>query len=152
MPTPAADTLDSPDLANTGARLEDEPGVTIQVDAVIAPFVNAFVGELMKQERSPYVASFLRRSGGAAEQGTGATRSKRERKMSLSQRKTVELCGRPQGATGKELAEGCGWPSIAARATCQKIADRFGYVLHESPKANGRGISFRLTAKPVVDE
>ena len=84
--------------------------------------------------------------------GTVAPGTKRAREMSVSQRKIVDLCGRPEGATGKELAEGCGWPSIAARATCQKIADRFGYVLHERPKANGRGISFHLTAKPAVEE
>jgi hypothetical protein len=33
----------------------------------------------------------------------------------------------------------------------QKIADRFGYVVHESPKADERGISFRLTAEPAVE-
>ena len=72
--------------------------------------------------------------------------------MTSSQRKIIELCSRAEGATGKELAEGCGWPSIAARATCQKLADRFGYDLHESQKANGRGISFRMTAKKTEAE
>ena len=69
--------------------------------------------------------------------------------MTASQRTIVDLCCRPEGATGKELAEGCGWPSIAARATCQKLADRFGYMLEESPRAGGRGISFRMVAKQV---
>lgn len=150
-PAPVVAGQDAADISNEGARTGDEPGTTIQVDAGITPLVNAFVRELMKQERTPYVAAFLRRLDGGAVRGTAATRPKREREMSASQRKIVELCGRPEGATGKELAEGCGWPSIAARATCQKIADRFGYVLHESPKANGRGISFRLAAKPAVD-
>jgi hypothetical protein len=72
--------------------------------------------------------------------------------MTPSERKIVELCSRPEGATGKELAEGCGWPSIAARGTCQKLADRFGYDLHEIPKADGRGISFRMTAKVPAEE
>lgn len=69
----------------------------------------------------------------------------RENGMTVNQRKIIELCERPEGATGKELAEGCGWPSIAARATCQKLADRFGYTLTEKPKTAGRGISFYLT-------
>ena len=111
--------------------------------------VNQFIGELMKSDRPRYLATFLHRLN-----GEGVARKPREtdgRQMTASQRKIVELCSRPEGATGKELAEGCGWPSIAARATCQKIADRFGYILHESPKANGRGISFRMTAKPAVE-
>ena len=72
--------------------------------------------------------------------------------MTPSQRKIVDLCCRPEGATGKELAEACGWPSIAARATCQKLADRFGYDMHETSKANGRGISFRMTVKQATEE
>jgi hypothetical protein len=133
-------------------RDEDTSGVTIQIDANIAPLVNVFVCELMKPERATHISAFVRRlDRGTRERGTSATGTKRAREMSASQRKVVDLCGRPEGATGKELAEGCGWPSIAARATCQKIADRFGYVLHESPKANGRGISFHLTAKPAVE-
>ena len=146
-----AEGNEAADVANGGKRNEDGPIATIQVDAGIAPLVNAFVRELMKQERAPYVTAFPRRLDCGAVRGTAATGTKRAREMSASQRKIVELCGRLEGATGKELAEGCGWPSIAARATCQKIADRFGYVLHESPKANGRGISFRLTAKQVVE-
>jgi hypothetical protein len=67
--------------------------------------------------------------------------------MTASQQKILELCRRPEGATGKELADGCGWPSIAARATCQKIADRFGYALTETPRTKERGISFHLTSK-----
>lgn len=73
------------------------------------------------------------------------TTNPRENGMTVNQRKIIELCERPEGATGKELAEGCGWPSIAARATCQKLADRFGYTLTEKPKTAGRGISFYLT-------
>jgi hypothetical protein len=80
-----------------------------------------------------------------------APKAKRTGAMTSSQQKIVELCARPEGATGKELAEGCGWPSIAARATCQKLADRFGYTLEENPKANGRGISFRMSAKPELE-
>jgi hypothetical protein len=128
---------------------DQEAAVSIHVDPSIASLVNKFVGELMQQNRPPYLVTFLRRLN-----GVGVARNPLEtagRQMTASQRKIVELCSRPEGATGKELAEGCGWPSIAARATCQKIADRFGYVLHESPKANGRGISFHLTAKPAVE-
>jgi len=44
-----------------------------------------------------------------------ALKAKRTGGMTASQRTIVELCSRPAGATGKELAEGCGWPSIAAR-------------------------------------
>jgi len=149
LPASVGNALD----AHGDERNEDAPGAAIHVDAGFAPLVNAFVHELMKQDRAPYVATFLRRlHSGATERGTAATGAKRARQMTPSQRKIVELCTRPEGATGKELAEGCGWPSIAARATCQKIADRFGYVLHESPKANGRGISFRLTAKSAAEE
>jgi hypothetical protein len=79
-------------------------------------------------------------------------KAKRTGGMTVSQRKIVDLCCRPQGATGKELAEGCGWPSIAARSTCQKLAERFGYTLEESPKANARGISFRMVAKTTTAE
>jgi hypothetical protein len=144
LPASVAEALEERDV--------DASGVTIQIDASIAPVVNAFVSELMKQERAPYLAAFLRRMDrGTTAGGTAATGTKRAREMSVSQSKIVELCSRPEGATGKELAEGCGWPSIAARATCQKIADRFGYVLDESPKANGRGITFRMTAKPPVE-
>jgi hypothetical protein len=127
----------------------DAPEAPIQVDASIAPLVSAFVLELTKPERAPFVVTFLRRLNGA---GAGSTETKRDRVMTPSQRTIIELCARSEGASGKELAEGCGWPSIAARATCQKLADRFGYDLHESPKANGRGISFRMTAKPGPEE
>ena len=48
--------------------------------------------------------------------------------MTAAQTMIVDLCCRPEGATGKELAEGCGWPSIAARVTCQELADRFGPI------------------------
>jgi hypothetical protein len=127
----------------------NEPEATIQVGASIAPLVSAFVLELAKPERAPFVVTFLRRLNGA---GTRSTETKRDRGMTPSQRKIVELCSRPEGATSKELAEGCGWLSIAARTTCQKLADRFGYDLHESPKANGRGISFRMTPKPAAED
>jgi hypothetical protein len=123
---------------------------SIKVDASVAPLVEVFVRELMKSERPSFVTTFLRRLDAA---GSGAKpASKRGREMTLSQRKIVEFCTRPAGATGKELAEGCGWPSIAARATCQKLADRFGYDLHESSKVNGRGITFQMTAKPAAEE
>ena len=127
------------------------PNVTVLIDASIAPAVEAFVRELMKPARPAYVAAFLRRlDNGAESPGTATT--KREGGMTPSQRTIVDLCSRPEGATGKELAVGCGWPSIAARAACQKLADRFGYDLHESPKANGRGISFRMTAKTAEEQ
>jgi len=150
-PTPVPAGQESADIATEGEPNEGIPTTTIQVDAGIVPFVIAFVQELMKPERPPCVAAFLRRLHGGAARGTVSRGTKRAREMSVSPRKIVELCSRLEGATGKELAEGCGWPSIAARATCQKIADRFGYVLHKNPKANRRGFSFRLTAKPPVD-
>jgi hypothetical protein len=127
---------------------DDQDGeATLTVAAALVPAVTAFVTELAKPERPAFLVTFLRRLTGE----TSGRSAPRGRQMSASQRKIVELCSRPEGATGKELAEGCGWPSIAARATCQKIADRFNYVLHESPKANGRGITFHLTAKPAVE-
>jgi hypothetical protein len=132
-----------------GGPENTETGATIRVESSIASLVSAFVLELAKPERAPFVVTFLRRLNGA---GARSTETTRDRGMTPSQRKIVELCSRPEGATGKELAEGCGWPSIAARATCQILADRFGYDLHESPKANGRGISFRMTPKPVADD
>jgi hypothetical protein len=148
LPASAADAMD----AHGRERTEDSPGVAVHVDASIAPLVNTFISELMQQERATFVAAFVRRlDRETAERGSAATGTKRAREMSVSQRRIIELCSRPEGATGKELAEGCGWPSIAARTTCRKIADRFGYILHESPKATGRGISFRLTAKPAQE-
>jgi hypothetical protein len=147
-------SLPREDAGDTDHELRSDPpdqevAVLIQVDPGVATLVNRFIGELMKPDRPRYLAMFLRRLN-----GEGVARKTREtagRQMTASQRKIVELCSRPQGATGKELTEGCGWPSIAARATCQKIAERFGYILHESPKANGRGISFRMTAKPALE-
>lgn len=81
----------------------------------------AFLTELTKPERPAWLDRFLRRlnGGGAPPSGTAAPR---ERQMTPSQRTIVELCVRPEGATGKELAQGRGWPSIAARATCRKLA------------------------------
>ena len=130
------------DPRRSGRRSDDHCGRST------CPVVTAFVSELAKPDRPAFLVTFLRRLTGE----TSGPTAPRERQMTASQKKIVELCERPQGATGTELAEGCGWPSIAARATCQKIADRFGYVLHESPKANGRGMSFRMTAKPAVEE
>jgi len=149
---PADDAAPSQSEADAGH--ESDPGgdatkATIQVEASIAPLVNAFALELAKPERAPFVATFLRRLNGS---GARSAETKRDRGMPPSQRTIIDLCSRPEGATGKELAEGCGWPSIAARATCQKLADRFSYDLHESPKANGRGISFRMTAKPATEQ
>jgi hypothetical protein len=135
--------------AGSNAEPAGDRATTILIDAIVAPLVSAFVLELAKPERAPFVVTFLRRLSRA---GATPTETPRDRGMTPSQRKIVELCSRPEGATGKELAEGCGWPSIAARAMCQKLADRFGYDLHESPKANGRGISFRMTAKTPVEE
>jgi hypothetical protein len=121
--------------------------MTITVAGDIADLVNHFIVELTKSERPAYLAAFLRR----LTSGKSPSPAPRERQRTASQQTIIGLCSRPEGATGKELAEGCGWPTIAARATCQKIADRFGYILRESPKANGRGISFRLTVKPGVE-
>jgi hypothetical protein len=138
-----------PDAGDESEPCEEALEATIKVDASIAPLANAFVLELAKPERAPFVVTFLRRLNGT---GARATETKRDRGMTPSQRTIIDLCSRPAGATGKELAEGCGWPSIAARATCQKLADRFRYDLHESPKANGRGISFRMTPKPAAED
>jgi hypothetical protein len=122
---------------------------TIVVSADIGPAVHAFVAELLKPERSAYLTTFLRRlTGDAARMGTQAPR---ERQMTASQKTIVDLCGRPEGATGKELAEGCGWPSIAARATCRKLAERFGYALRETPRTKERGISFHMTPKASIE-
>jgi hypothetical protein len=144
------DLRPEPGIAHAGDENEEGADETILVSTNIVPFVNAFVRELMKPARAPFVAKFLRRLD-AGSTMLGSTTTKREGGMTPSQRTIIELCSRPDGATGKELAEGCGWPSIAARATCQKLADRFSYDLHESPKANGRGISFRMTAKPAAE-
>ena len=128
---------------------DQEGAVPMQVEPGIAMLVNQFIGELTKSDRPRYLATFLRRLN-----GEGVARKTWEttgRQMTASQRKIVDLCSRPEGATGKELAEGCGWPSIAARATCQKIADRFGYTLRETARTKERGISFHLTAKPAAE-
>jgi hypothetical protein len=57
MPTSGADAPD----AGRDERNEDATGDAIKIDASTAPQVNAFVRELMKQERAPYLAAFLRR-------------------------------------------------------------------------------------------
>jgi hypothetical protein len=145
------DLRPEPGIAHAGDVNEEGASETILVSTNIVPFVSAFVRELTKPARAPFVAKFLRRLDAGDAAPVSAT-SKREGGMTPSQRKIVDLCSRPEGATGKELAEGCGWPSIAARATCQKLAARFGYDLHESPKANGRGISFRMTVKTAAEE
>ena len=113
----------------------------------IAPLVTAFMAELTKPERPAYLATFLRRLTGEASPSSAP----RERQMTASQKTIVDLCTRAQGATGKELTDGCGWPSIAARATCRKIADRFGYDLSETPRTKERGISFQMTVKPAAE-
>ena len=122
---------------------------TIVVGANIGPVVNAFVAELSKPERPAYVTTFIGRLTGGAVRT--ATKAPRERQMTTSQKTIVDLCSRPEGATGKELAEGCGWPSIAARAMCQKLADRFGYALSETPRTKERGISFHMVPKASVE-
>jgi hypothetical protein len=153
----AASPNNDADMNQTGVDVGDgtvptaDRTATILVDPDIATSVEAFARELMKPARPADIAKFVRRLG-AGSAAPGKTSTNREGGMTPSQRKIVELCSRPDGATGKELAEGCGWPSIAARATCQRLADRFGYFLHESPKANRRGISFRMTAKPAAEE
>jgi hypothetical protein len=151
--TPVDDEADPNQGLDAGGQdagtKEGHPLETILIDRGISSSVEAFVRELMKPARPAYIAAFLRRLNGDAAPPASTT-TKREGGMTPSQRKIVDLCSRPEGATGKELAEGCGWPSIAARATCQKLADRFGYDLHERPKANGRGISFRMTSKIQV--
>ena len=120
--------------------------VTITAAPEFLPLVSAFIAALAHTERPAYFTTFLRRLTGEDSRQTTAPR---ERQITPSQRTIIELCSRPQGATGKELADECGWPSIAARATCQKLAERFGYTVEESPKVNGRGISFRMIAKQV---
>jgi hypothetical protein len=143
------DTTEPDDAGDRNDREPMDRGpVTIEVEADLAPLVNRFITELMKPEPAPYIAAFLRRLN---VDGPPRDSTPRERQLTPSQRKIVELCSRPEGATGKELAEGCGWPSIAARATCRKLADRYGFALQESPKANGRGISFRMLAKPEAE-
>jgi hypothetical protein len=146
---PAEPSLQASVAQADAAAPEGQDGdATIIVAALLAPVVTAFVTELTKPEQPAFLVTFLRRlTGDSIRRATP-----RERQMTGSQTKIVELCSRPEGATGRELAEGCGWPSIAARATCQKLADRYGYDLQESPKANGRGISFRMTAKQATEQ
>lgn len=69
--------------------------------------------------------------------------------MTVNQRAMVALLTKDAGATGKELAAACGWPTIAARATCQNLASKLGYTLTELPKGDGRtGITFYFTTTP----
>jgi hypothetical protein len=141
VPARAAEGQDGAGVADEGNRNEGEPTSTIQVGTSIATLVNAFVHELMKPERAPHVAAFLRRlDRGGPVRGGVSTGTKRASEMSLSQRKIVELCSRPEGATGKELAEGCGWPSIAARATCQAEQGQSGLGL-EAQRASVRAFA-----------
>ena len=70
---------------------------------------------------------------------------KTPRAMTGAQSILVALCQREQGATAKELADGAGWPSIAARSVMTKIAERFGFTMSEKPKAAGRGVTFYLS-------
>lgn len=59
----------------------------------------------------------------------------------------LELCSRPEGATAKELAQRAGWPSIAARTTLAKMAERYGLELDEKPRTGDRGITFYLSKR-----
>lgn len=56
----------------------------------------------------------------------------------------IRLCTREQGATAKEMADALGWPSIAARANCIKIAERFGYTVTVFPKGKGESLRYQL--------
>jgi hypothetical protein len=150
--------LTEPDDSNPLSETKDDtfppaPGaedaVTVTLNADMAPQVKAFIKAMSKAERPAWLTTFLRRLNGDGQRPAAA--ASRDRQMTASQKKIVELCGRPEGATGKELAAGCGWPSIAARATCQKIADRCGYDLSETPRMKERGISFHLTPKTTVE-
>ncbi|HTH99107.1 MAG TPA: hypothetical protein VL574_16940 [Stellaceae bacterium] len=69
---------------------------------------------------------------------------RRPAKPTDTQANLINICTRPQGATAKELADAAGWSGISARITMTKIADRFGYILTEKPKAAGRGITFYM--------
>jgi len=131
----------SPPMPNT----EDE--VTVAVNADIALQVKAFIEAISKADRPSWLITFLRWLNGDGPRP--APSAPRDRKMTTSQKSIVELCCRPDGATGKELADGCGWPSIAARATCKKIADRFGYAPTETSRTKERGISFHMAPKPA---
>jgi hypothetical protein len=98
------DTTEPADATGRSASgpMDREPPVMIEVEADLAPLVNSFITQLMKPTPAPYFAALLRRLN---VDGPPRDSTPRERQMTASQRKIVELCSRPEGATGKEPAE-----------------------------------------------
>jgi hypothetical protein len=137
-PAPAAKPAPAPKPAPAKAEAAPIASTTVAASTITA----AILVEKLNIDATlaDAIAAFIRRT----EKAKGP---KAEKTMTDKQETIVELCGRPKGATGKELAEGVGWPTIAARTTCQNIADRYGYTLTETPKGYGRGVSFHLAAK-----
>ena len=109
--------------------------------------INPVSGERLAVVLPPSVDG-VKPAKGAKPRKPVATRQAGE--MTKSQQIIVDLCLRAEGATAGELAKALGWPSIAARKTCQGYADRFDYNLTEHPKANGRGISFCLVSNTAA--
>jgi hypothetical protein len=60
--------------------------------------VHAFIVELMKPERSTYIATFLPRLTGGGVRPHSTRSRTGDWKMTPSQHKIVDLCARPEGA------------------------------------------------------
>ena len=144
--------VDGPDPVTTSSLRN----VMITVATASAPEIAAFLARRYGQP-----AYIINSASGehlavvhpAPVKAVGAIKSAKPRKlvatrqaseMTKGQRIITDLCQRVEGATAGELAKALGWPSIAARKTCQGYADRFGFKMIESAKADGRGISFRM--------
>jgi hypothetical protein len=101
----------------------DGPDATIQVDTSIAPLVNAFMHELAKPERAPFVANFMRRLNGTLAR---STETKRDRGSDRGYRPTA-------GPDSSAAA-------VARRATAERAAHR---LLLEVDRLREAGVTSR---------
>jgi len=110
-----------------------------------APATQAATPAILAAYEAGDVKGALKALQAALRADVGAHKAEpKARAMTAIQQTFVDLCSREQGATAKELAAAAGWPTIAARTTLTKLADRFGYKLTETPRALHGSITFRL--------
>ena len=127
-----------------------ETQVTVDVLATppAAPVVTA--AELvekfgMTQELAELVESSVRRH---QTKGARAMRSPGTPKLPSGKGTLiVELCSRPEGATMKDLLVATGWPSLAAKTVCGKLAERAGLQFSFIARNKDRGPTvYRISA------
>ena len=159
-PAPATDADTAPPAASNAAVAREAAAIADALDAAtVAPTARATLRSAAAAALAAFdkrgddvIASFemceamlALRTALAEKPARAPGGEKTPRAMTGAQSILVALCQREQGATAKELADGAGWPSIAARSVMTKIAERFGFTMSEKPKAAGRGVTFYLS-------